>query len=368
MSAAAPHLVVDVRLARAGGHRTYLHNVVPRIARLRPEWRWTLIGDPNDAPPGGWSTERVTMVPCDAPMYSVREQMALPRHVPRNATLYWAPHYNVPLAVRMPMFVTIHDLAHVRLREYTSKPLRYAYAKAMLRVAVAKAASIVCVSEFSRRELAAEVGQIDRPVDVVHHGIVDEWFAAEPTPSPVEPPYFVFVGSLKPHKNVRALLAAFRSLPAHLAERLVIADSAFRLETEDADVVHAIQEMGGRVLRKSKLSDVELRALVRHATALVQPSTYEGFGLPPLEAMAAGVPVIASRSASLPEVCGDAAVYFDASDVTQLGERLLAVASDASMRADLSTRGRARARTFTWDDSARGTLAALERTVPLTAV
>jgi glycosyltransferase involved in cell wall biosynthesis len=99
---------------------------------------------------------------------------------------------------------------------------------------------------------------------------------------------------------------------------------------------------------------------VRGATALVLPSLYEGFGLPPLEAMAAGVPAVVSRRASLPEVCGDAALYFEPDDAAMLARHLESVAQDATLRRDLATRGRERAQRFTWDATARGTLAALQ--------
>lgn len=360
-TAAAPHVVVDVRLARAAGHRTYIRNLVPRLAALTPAWRWSLVGDAELLRREEWAQgDNIAIVHCGAPVYGLREQIELPLRVPRDADLYWATHYNVPLALRKPLVVTMHDAAHLRLPEYTTKSLRHAYARFMFKAALARASAIVCNSEFTRRELLELVGSPAAPITVVHMGIDESWFQRDESLAPVEPPYFVFVGNLKPHKNVRTLLAAFRNLEGQVAERLVIVGKADRLMTPDTSVLDEITSLGERVVMAGELADDQLRALVRSATALIMPSLYEGFGFPPLEAMAAGCPAIVARSASLPEVCGDAAVYFDARDAGQLSQAMLKLAKDAQLRCKLVERGRAHARAFNWDVSAGKTLEVLQ--------
>jgi glycosyltransferase involved in cell wall biosynthesis len=352
-----PHVAVDVRLARAAGHRTYIRNILPRLARLTPSWRWSLIGDAESLGREEWAQgDRIAIVNCAAPVYGMREQLELPLRVPANTDIYWAPHYNVPVALRKRMVVTIHDLAHLRLREYTGRPLRHMYARLMFRAAVAKASAIVCVSEFTRSELSAVLGASTTRATVVHQGIDEAWFRADHGVPTVQPPYFVFVGSLKPHKNLRTLIAAFRRLDARAPERLVIVGKRDGLRTPDQAVLGEIATLGDRAIMTGDLSDAEIVTLIGRATALIMPSMYEGFGFPPLEAMAAGCPAIVSKSASLPEVCGEAALYFDARDSEQLCQAMLRVASDSTLRRSLIERGRAQARRFSWDSAAGKTL------------
>jgi glycosyltransferase involved in cell wall biosynthesis len=359
----APHIVVDARLAHASGHRTYIRNLVPRLARLTPIWRWSLLGDEARLREEDWVREsKLPIIACDADIYGVREQLEVPWRVPRDTSLFWATHYNVPLAVRSPVVVKIHDVAHLRLPEYTSHLLRRAYARTMVGAALRRAREVICDSAFTRDELVALFGpRAGRRATVIHLGIDEGWYRpGEATPR-VAPPYFVFVGNLKPHKNARTLVAAYRSIAGVVAERLVIVGKVDDLRTPDRALLQDIQELGDRVVMVGELPDPELRAVVRHATALVLPSLHEGFGFPPLEAMAAGCPAIVSRSGSLPEVCGDAATYVDAMDRHGLADALRVMSGDLASRRRMADRGIQHARTFRWDVSAERTLAVLRR-------
>jgi alpha-1,3-rhamnosyl/mannosyltransferase len=187
-------------------------------------------------------------------------------------------------------------------------------------------------------------GFADGPVGEIPEGLV-----------PAGAPYLLSMGNTKPHKDLPTLLRAFaRVAPAWPDLRLLLvgADVAgFVASVLDGD------EAAGRVRFTGRVGDDVLRALYRHAAVFVFPSRYEGFGLPPLEAMAFGTPVVCSDAASLPEVVGDAALLFPAGDIGALSDALSLVLGDASVRERLSHAGPKRAARFTWERTAAGTVA-----------
>jgi glycosyltransferase involved in cell wall biosynthesis len=129
---------------------------------------------------------------------------------------------------------------------------------------------------------------------------------------------------------------------------------------ESGEFFERVRGSGERVRLTGFVSEQELRSYVGHAEAMVMPSLYEGFGLPPLEAMAAGIPVVSSTAASLPEVCGEAAIYFEPTDVKDLANKLLSIASNSKMRTELRQKGLERSKIFTWKSCADRTADALE--------
>lgn len=351
-------------MAWSSGIGTYIRNTVPRVVRLAPDWRFTILVDPkgNAEWATGAGTANVRLAPLHCRVYGVREQIDLVARTPRDAALFWSTHYNFPLAARQPVVVTIHDVGHLRLPEYTRSVVRHGYAKLMFRMVRRRAAGVLFDSAFSRDEFTALVGPASGNAGVVHLGVDASWFQPEGGAPPIGQPYFVYVGNIKPHKNLGVLLDAFDRVRTELDCRLAIIGRSEHFRTPDP----AIRERLARAQDVSllgELDDAEVRSYVRHAVALISPSLYEGFGLPPLEAMAIGCPAIVSRVASLPEVCGDAAAYFDPRDPSALAELMLGVARDPAKRRRLVERGGAHVRKFDWDATARATHAVLEQAV-----
>lgn len=357
-----PHIVVDARMVADGGIGTYLQNVVPGVARHRPAWRFTVLTSARRFRERGWEAlPNVTLRPCEARIYGVREQLELPLRIPASATLFWAPHYNFPVLVSQPLVVTIHDVCHLALAEMNGGPLRHAYARYMLNAARRRASGLLFDSEFSRQEMARLVGESDNAV--VSHLAVDEhwWSARQRAPQrPFAEPYVVYVGNMKRHKNVPLLIEAFRAASRDIPHRLVLVGRGTGLRA-DPDVVMVSDD---RVHFAGELPVDELRRYVAHADAFVTASRYEGFGLPALEAMAAGVPCLVSRAGSLPEICGDAAVYCDPADVVSVAEGIRRIVTDRELRSVLVERGAVRAREFSWERCAQQTAAVLERALP----
>jgi glycosyltransferase involved in cell wall biosynthesis len=346
-------------MIEASGIGTYLKHLLPRVLRGLPEVRLCLLGNPSELLPLDWTRdERVMVRKLWAGVYSPLEQVAVPRATPPETRLLWTPHINLPVLYRGTLLVTVHDAYYVNLRRPVGTRWdKRIYTRLMMSALARRADFILTVSDFTRRELEAAFGPARQPVRVVPNGVDESWFGVRAEGErPHARPYVLYVGNLRPNKNVPGLLAAFELLLDSVAHDLVIAGRDFGLRLSPP-VARTIGALGERVRFTGHLAEEELRRFYAHAEALVLPSFYEGFGLPPLEAMACGVPVAVSRRAALPEVCGDAAVYFDhpedPADIAAGLERLL---GDPALRRELVARGRERAREFTWERAAEQTL------------
>lgn len=365
-----PHIAIDVRMARDSGIGTYIRSIVPRVIAARPSWRFTLLGRSEDLRGLGiLDRANVAVRDCTARIYTAVEQLELRRETPRGVDLFWAPHYNIPLLHRGPLLVTVHDVIHLAMPRYAGNPVKRGYARFMFAAVQRRADAIITVSEFSRAEFRRLVGTGRADPVVIHNGVSELWHGA--TASPVADgaatgmkPYVLFVGNVKPHKNLGTLVRAFALLKDALPHDLVVIGRREGLRGPDSTVAaEATRLLGDRVRFAGEVNDEALRRYVAGASALVAPSLYEGFGLPPLEAMAVGCPALVSRAAAFPEVCGDAAAYCDATNADDMARSLRALLTDGALRAGLIARGRARAASFTWDRSASTTVSVLESTL-----
>lgn len=278
----------------------------------------------------------------------VWEQLELPQYTRDGVCLNLCN--TAPLAGRSTV-VVIHDAGVFAVPETYSRAFRLWYQLLHPRLG-RRALSIVTVSQFSRSELGRYVGIAPERIAIIPNG--GEHILAQPADSGVlkrlalRGRYVLAVSSQSPHKNFGGIVAALQHL-RHDVE-LVFAGGAnprvFRLSGTDPGKAH----LAGRV------TDGELRALYENAACFVYPSFYEGFGLPPLEAMTCGCPVVVSRAASLPEVCGDAAVYCDPADPADIARAIETVLGSSELQADLRKRGPERATRFTWNNAARSLL------------
>ena len=345
-------MAVDARMVAASGVGTYLRNVLRRLVADGPDWRLALLGDPEELARHSWSAAPgVEVVAHRAPLYGLRQQI-LPAPARTLAPdLLWVPHYNIPLAWRGRLLVTVHDLAHLALPELFGRGARRVYARLTFAGVRRRAAGLLYVSRFSRDEFHRLVGPPRGAEWTVPNGVGREWFEVA-APPPAGRPYFVYVGNVKPHKNLGRLLEAFASLAAEIPHDLVVAGRRRGFITGDPEVARRAEGLGERVRFTGFLAAGELRRTVAGATALVLPSLYEGFGLPALEAMACGRPVLAARAGALPEVCADAALYCDPRDPGDIATGLRRLAGDAELAARLAAAGVERARRFTWDETA----------------
>ncbi len=263
----------------------------------------------------------------------------------------------------IPSVVTVYDLSFILYPEYFRTANR-TYLKWATRQSVARAQHIITISESTKRDLIHLFAISANKIEVIPPGVEPEFFEEVEGPALEQfcrgknlPEHFVlFIGTQEPRKNIPALIRAFAQAKSHvhLPHRLVIAggrgwlDDAIERTIEELDLQHD-------VIRPGFVAQEELPLWYRAADAFVYPSQYEGFGLPPLEALAAGTPVITSNCSSLPEVVGDAALLIAPRDQEGLAQALERVLTEPSLREELSMRGRARAREFTWARTAQDT-------------
>jgi glycosyltransferase involved in cell wall biosynthesis len=343
-------IAIDVRMLGASGIGRYLEEVVSRLVAARPARRYRLIGDAARLASLPWTGRpNVELVESGAPIYSLREQLELPSAIGGSADLFWAPHYNVPVLQRRPLVVTIHDVLHLARPEFVPGLHRRLYAHLLFRGALARARGVICGSAFTADEVVRLLGVPRARLRVVHYGVSPFWSQCADEARPHPRPYLLFVGNVKPHKNLVGLIDAFASLADEIPHDLVIVGKREGFLTGDPRVAARAAPLGDRVRFTGWIDDAAIRAHYRHADALVFPSFYEGFGLPPLEAMAGGCPVIVSRAASLPEACGDAALYCDPFRPADIAARIKQLLGDGVLRAELRERGLDRARSLRWD-------------------
>jgi glycosyltransferase involved in cell wall biosynthesis len=278
--------------------------------------------------------------------YSVKEQLAIP--LAARGDVFWSPHYNVPVGVGIPVVSTVHDLLPLAYPQLFSGLRKQVYARLMFRLCALKSSAVVCVSEFTARELSKFTGCPARKIRVVANAVAPRWFGLNRISDPAHP-FMLFVGNLKPHKNLRRLIAAFERVNASIPQRLVVVGESQGFITSDPEGLQLAKQTRA-VEFVGAVSDQQLTGLMAGASALVVPSLYEGFGLPALEALAAGVPVVASDIPPLKEVCGDCATYFNPMSVESIATALIAVgASRFNGDHEREERGKKRARMFSWE-------------------
>jgi glycosyltransferase involved in cell wall biosynthesis len=260
--------------------------------------------------------------------------------------------------------VTIHDLVSFLFPE--TVPRKYSlYMRLMTRLAARSADRIIAVSEATKADLVETLRVPPAKITVIHEAVGPE-FARPLLPEAIETvirryglrrPYCLFVGNLEPRKNLPTLIEAFAGVRRRLGStQLVLAGTRAWLH---AGIFRAVEQhgVGDAVVFTDYVPLGDLPALYAGATCFVFPSLYEGFGLPVLEAMAAGAPVVAARAGSIPEVAGDAALLVDARAPGELATAIEAVLTDPALRERLVARGHARALRFEWNTVARQTLA-----------
>lgn len=337
------------------GVERHVRGLLEGLAAASGEEDFVLFTDARDVPAGPrWRSVRVPPLGRVGRLWwdhrrlarAVREEKLDLLHCPKSA---------VPAGLPCPAVFTVHDLLFMR------EPGRYGWlwkqywTRAVSR-SVARAAVVLCVSEATRADLERFYPGSGARARVVPNGVQAGRFAtADGRPGGADPerPYFFFVGNLTRRKNVPVLLEAHRRLDGG-ADLLIAGAPDYGAE----DILAAVRGAGPRVRWLGSVDDLELARLYRHALALVYPSAFEGFGLPLLEAMAAGCPVVSTTGGALPEAAGDAAVLVPPGDAGALAEAMRRVSADAALREDLVRRGRGRAAAFTWKRTADLTLEA----------
>ena len=354
-------IAIDVRKLHDFGIGTYVRNLLRQLSRLDRDTEYVLLGRPGDAGLAGELGENFRVVTESSSQYSVGEQLSIPLKLGRAAPdLFHTPHYVLPVLTPCRSIVTIHDCIHLIFPQYLRSRMAHAYARTMFRTAVHRASRILTVSEASKRDILRFFDVPETKVTVIRNAI-DERFHRQPPEEEtlrvreryqLHDRFLMYAGNVKPHKNLERLIQAFMLLRQDGLDdlKLLVTGSEVSRYSTLRRAVHRCN-LHKHVRFLGYQSEDTLAALYRLADVFVFPSLYEGFGLPPLEAMAAGTPVVVSNVSSLPEVVGDAGVLVNPYDPRSIADGIRNVLTDRTLRSGLSERGLARARSFSWPAS-----------------
>ncbi len=379
------HIAIDYTPAvrqRAGIGR-YTRGLVRALAELDHTNRYTLfcVGQGGEGGPGPAGHEdglpanftfKVSNLPARW-LTAGWHKLKLPLHAERlagDSDIFHSPDFTLPPLRSAAGVVTIHDLSFLRLPAYADPGLRE-YLSKSVPDSVTRARRVLADSENTRLDLIELLGVPADKISVVPPGVGPEF---RPVRDTVQlnavreryhlPPWFIlFVGTIEPRKNLARLIAAYGQLRRQtgLPHALVLAGGQGWLSQGIYEQV-AKEGLSEHVLFPGFVADEHLPALYTLADVFAFPSLYEGFGIPPLEAMACGTPVVASNNSSLPEATGSAALLVDAEDMEGLADAMARVLGDAVLRARLSDLGRAQAARFTWRSAAETLLQAYKAT------
>ncbi len=356
---------IDIRKYFDYGIGTYLQNLIAGFQQIGG--MELIYFASNEVSSSVHGNLQGSIIQNNSPKYSIQELLSLSSSAHnQNLDLYHAPHYTLPLMLNMPSVVTIHDIIHLRMKEYFSLPQRM-YARWMIGHACRNSSAIIVVSEFTKQELICEYRVPERKIHVVYNGVHESFFTvcSDPEKSAfkrkygITKPYFLYTGSVKPHKNVHVLLKAFARVLRDRSIQLVMTGEKSAL---NADLLRHIKDyrIHDSLIETGRITEEELRTAYQSAEAVVLPSFYEGFGLSMIEAMASGVPAIGARTSSITEIVGDAGLLFDPNDDDELARHLISVMDDRPMRDTLFLKGKERAAQFTWNECAVKTLKVYE--------
>ncbi|MBS0648442.1 MAG: glycosyltransferase family 4 protein [Verrucomicrobia bacterium] len=341
-------LCIDVRMAFRAGIGTYIRNIVPPLANF---FKLRLITDEESI--SKWPfLNQYDLILTSAPIYSIEEQIKFPFLVPK-CDLFWTPHYNIPFSAlkSKKRVVTIHDVYHLAFAK-TLKFSQRLYSKLMINRAVNISDHIFTISQFSQDEMIKYTGCSAEKISIIPLGVDASYFSEKGSSAPVREKYqlpsnyFLFVSTLAPHKNVDRLISAWNTLLEKFPSwKLVLVGKPGKEPPKKLKDQPSLQKS---VLFLGQVDNQDLPALYRDAYATVHPSLYEGFGLSPLEAMSSGCPAIVSKAASLPEVCGDSALYVDPYDIHDIASAMEKIIQDPLLHAELKAKGLRRSQDFTW--------------------
>ena len=356
---------IDARELKDGeitGTGRYLSNLLKYAPVIKPDWEYVLFTN-RRVLPGNFSLDGLRIKFIEEPTAILWDQILLPRNIKRERLdVFFSPYYKAPLLCPCALVISILDILFLKAPFYNrpGRSLYNAYIKNMISVTARKSAAIITISENSKKDLISTLGLPEEKIRIVRLAQEERFKPAGgdsinkvKSKYGLERPYILYVGNLEPHKNVQGLIKAYAGLPEKLMDenRLVIIGKS-RHYREALSVMAVKLRLGSKASFLDCVDDDDLPALYSGANLFVFPSFYEGFGLPPLESISCGTPVIYSNAASLPEVIGDAGVMIDPGNIPELSKAMERLLSDARLRAELRESGLKRAALFNARDTA----------------
>jgi glycosyltransferase involved in cell wall biosynthesis len=367
------HIVIDARRIRDFGIGTYIRSLVHALSTIDSSDRYTLISAPGEVRTLGGLPENFRTAVYSRDDHNVLDHVAFPVFLHGlSPDLVHIPLNRVPLLMPRPYVVTIHDMTSLLFEEKKHSEFRMQLRRFRYRRGLQRAQCVIAVSDATRRDVES---MMDVPPERVRrvYNAPDPGFMEPAGADPevqdrvmeryqINYPYLLYAGNIRKHKNVPRLVEAFAvvrdQLAAHPVYRdlrlVIIGDTISQYPAVRHTVIKSRVEQLVRFLGFVPFET--LRCFYQRAAAFVFPSRHEGFGLPPLEAMACGSPVVTSNVSSLPEVVGDAAILVNPENVFDIARGIRDVLLDDSLRAEMVRRGHEQARRFSWEHTAHQVL------------
>ena len=364
----------------------YTQEVVDNIVRINDSlgesaFDLVIFLSPDNYDEFSIENQYVKKIKLDIPWYSWQEQIIMPFYIWREKLdLMHFPHFNIPMFTPVKFVMTLHDLilthfptvrATTKSRwVYVLKNLAYRF---VLWVAIVRSHRIIAVSEFTKQDILHKFKSAVGKVEVTYEGVAnlargrDSLFIAKLDPRETREHYhlgskfLLYVGNAYPHKNLDTLLKAFSRLhPSRPDLKLVLVGKEDYFYNRLHDLARELnlwqkENINSPIVFPGYIPDAQLEVMYQEAQAYVFPSLYEGFGLPPLEAMGKGCPVLSSDRASLPEVLGNAALYFNPQDKQDIISKIELVLDDANLRSQLQEKGYQQSKKYNWWECANST-------------
>lgn len=316
-------IAVDARMIKMSGIGTYIQNLMKNGCYN------IAIGNKEEIKE---FDKNIDIIEFNSPIYGIKEQLKFPYKELRKEKpdVLHVPHYNVPIFYRGKMVVTVHDLTHLILPEFLPNKFAYIYAKFMIWIALKKATKVITVSQNTKNDILKMFKINPNKIEVIYNGVGKEFVHKEK--QEVEYLYekfniekdkkiIMYVGNLKPHKNLERLLEAYSKIENIEQTQLLLVGKAFaNYNVLDEKERHLAIEKN--VIHTGIVNQQELVDLYNLSDLFVFPSLYEGFGIPILEALACGTPVICSNTSSMPEIGGNVVTYIDPLNINDLTNKI----------------------------------------------
>ncbi|HUK18236.1 MAG TPA: glycosyltransferase family 1 protein [Bryobacteraceae bacterium] len=371
----ALHIVIDARRLRDFGIGTHIRSLVHALSVIDRENRYTVVTGPGDARTLAGMPDNFEIAICTRSDHALLDHVLFPMFLRGlRPDLVHIPLNRVPLLMIRPYVVTIHDMANLFFDEDDPSPLHMQLRRYRFRRGLVRANRVIAVSDATRRDVETQMGVPPSRIRRVYNAPDPGFLAPDAAASRVEDrqrimeryqvnyPFLLYAGNIRRHKNVPRLVEAFAVLREQLSDHPIYSELRLVIIGDTISQYPAVRQ----AVIKSKMEQVvrflgfvpfeTLRCFYESAAAFVFPSRYEGFGLPPLEAMACGAPVVTSNVSSLPEVVDDAAMLVNPENVFDIARGIREVLLDDSLRAELVRRGRLQAARFSWETTARQVL------------
>lgn len=318
------NITVDARMINSSGIGTVIKNILKRMIVLKPEWNFFILGNLLELRKYDFFKQNnVKLISCEAPIYSIKEQIELIKKIPKETDVMWSPHYNIPIFYKGKLIVTVHDVFHLAMPQFVKGIHKRLYARFMFNMVKYKANKIICVSNFTASELEKYVSIDKNKVEVVYNGIDKEWFNVNLEKPVYDKPYLLYVGNVKPHKNLINLVKAFELIKDKIPHDLIIVGKKEGFITGDKNIFKLTEKMSDRIIFTGYIDDNLLKQYYKQADLFIFLSLYEGFGLPPLESLATGTRVICSDILVLKEICKNMVDYFEPLDIDSISRCII---------------------------------------------